>query len=66
MSHFIKIHWPFWLRLLNWIKYIGQIGHFNQVDWLKKTFFEPLVKMDISISKKWPLVYLNYLKNQKF
>jgi hypothetical protein len=53
MFYFIKIHWPFWLRLLNLIKYIGQISHSNQIDWSKNTFFEPLVKMDMSISKKW-------------
>jgi hypothetical protein len=55
MFHFIKTHWPFWLRLFNLTKYIGQIDHFSQVDWSKNTSFNLLVKMDMSSSKKWPI-----------
>jgi hypothetical protein len=33
-------------------KCIGQINHYNQVDWSKNTCFMPLVKKDVSINKK--------------
>jgi len=52
MSYLIKTHWPFLLRLCNLSGCIGQIGHFNQVDWSKNTCFKPLVKMDISMNIK--------------
>ncbi len=34
---------------------IGHKNHFSQVDWSKNTCFGPLVKMDMSISKKRPI-----------
>ncbi len=34
---------------------ISQIGHFKQVDWSKNTCFGPVVKMNMSISKKIPV-----------
>jgi hypothetical protein len=43
----------FWLGLSNLTRYIGQISHLNQVDWPKNACFEPPIKMDMSISKKW-------------
>ncbi len=38
--------------MFNLTKCVGQIKHFSQVDWFKNTCFRPLVKMDMSISKK--------------
>jgi hypothetical protein len=65
MFHFIKTHWPFWLKLFNLIKYIGQIGHSNQVDWSKNTSFELLVKMDMSSSKKWSISQFELFEKPK-
>jgi len=31
---------------------INQIGHYSEVDWSKNTCLGPLIKMDMSISKK--------------
>ncbi len=37
---------------------IGQINHYSQLDWSKKTCFGLFVEMDMSISKKRPISQL--------
>ncbi len=45
---------------------IGLKSHFNQVDWLKNTCFGPLIKMDISISKKKPISQFELFEKPNF
>ncbi len=61
-----KIHSSFWLRLFNLTRCIDQISHYNQLDWSKNTCFGPLIKMDMSISRKWPIGQLEPFKKPCF
>jgi hypothetical protein len=48
----------------NLIRHIDQISHFSQVDWLKKCY-KSIVKMDMSINKKRPIIQLELFEKPR-